>query len=50
MLTALCTAYVDRFACGWHRLSTTDTDDRSFIICFIFREVKAYIRHICGSG
>jgi hypothetical protein len=41
MLAALCAVYVDRFACGWHRLSTTDTGNRRFIINMFSNEVKA---------
>jgi hypothetical protein len=45
MLAALCAVYVDRFACGWHRLSTTDAGDRSFIIELPSGEVK---EQCCG--
>ena len=41
MLTALWTAYVDRFACDWPRLTTTDPyfniiDDKLYLCLYLY--------------
>lgn len=46
MLTGILPAYVDRFACDWPRLSTTDPVGQFHIICLNLADCKHFFHRI----